>query len=152
MIYNFPRSYFQLHVYMYHLLYRVINIFHAIPVQRSQILYRPEFFSGLIFTTAQVVFLPAGRSLSYSRLSPQFKYMTFIYPQSFIHHFTGLFGLLVQLVERCTGIAVQIPYRPEFFLRPYFHYCSSSVPYCEDCFHIHNYFPLELCYKYTTFT
>ena len=110
MIYNFPRSYFQLHVYMYHLLYRVINIFHAIPVQRSQrswvqIPYRPEFFLGLIFTTAQVVFLTAGRSLSYSRLYPQFKYMTFIYPQSFIHHFTGLFGLLVQLVERCTGIA-----------------------------------------------
>ena len=21
--------------------------------------------------------------------------------------------------------------------RPYFHYCSSSVHYCEDCFHIH---------------
>ena len=110
MIYNFPRSYFQLHVYMYHLLYRVINIFHAIPVQRSQrswvqIPNRPEFFSGLIFTTAQVVFLTAGRSLSYSRLYPQFKYMTFIYPQSFIHHFTGLFGLLVQLVERCNDIA-----------------------------------------------
>ena len=32
------------------------------------------------------------RSLSYSRLYPQFKYMTFIYSQPFIHHFTGLFG------------------------------------------------------------
>ena len=35
--------------------------------------------------------------------------MTFIYSQSFIHHFTGLFGtnlsLLAPLVERCTGIA-----------------------------------------------
>ena len=41
----------------------------------------------------------------------QFKYMTFIYSQPFIHHFTGLFGnhtvvgLLAQLVEHCTGIA-----------------------------------------------
>ena len=24
-----------------------------------------------------------------------------------------------------------------FFFRPYFHYCSSSVHYCEDRFHIH---------------
>ena len=32
------------------------------------------------------------RSLYYSRLYPQFKYMTFIYSQPFIHHFTGLFG------------------------------------------------------------
>ena len=137
---------------MYHLLYRVINIFHAIPVQHSQrswvqILYRPEFFSGLIFTTAQVVFLTAGRSLSYLRLYPQFKYMTFIFTSlsavqiydfhistvvysplhRFIwnqHNYQLPVDLLVQLVERCTGI----PYRPEFFLRPYFHYCSSSVP------------------------
>ena len=27
-----------------------------------------------------------------SRLYPKFKYMTFIYSQPFIHHFTGLFG------------------------------------------------------------
>ena len=24
----------------------------------------------------------------------------------------------------------------DFFFRPYFHYCSSKVCYCEDCFHI----------------
>ena len=36
-------------------------------------------YSGLIFTTAQLL----RRSLSYSRLYPQFKYMTFIYSQSF---------------------------------------------------------------------
>ena len=27
--------------------------------------------------------------------------------------------------------------RPEFFFRPYFHYCLSSVHYREDRFHIH---------------
>ena len=32
------------------------------------------------------------RSLSYSCFYLQFKFMTFIYSQSFIHHFTGLFG------------------------------------------------------------
>ena len=32
---------------------------------------------------------------------------------------------------------VQILYRPEFFFRPYFRYCSNSVHYCEDRFHIH---------------
>ena len=33
----------------------------------------------------------------------------------------------------------QILYRPEFSLRPYFHYCLlKSVHYCED--HFHNYF------------
>ena len=37
----------------------------------------------------------------------------------------------------------QILYRPEFSLRPYFHYCLlRSVHYCEDCFH--NYF-LQIC-------
>ena len=52
--------------------------------QRSwvQIPYSPEFFSGLIFTTAEVVFITAKIAL-YSRLYPQFKYMTFIYSQSF---------------------------------------------------------------------
>ena len=32
------------------------------------------------------------RSLSYSRIYPQFKFVNFIYLQSFIHHFTDLFG------------------------------------------------------------
>ena len=39
-----------------------------------------------------------------------------------------LVGLSAQLVEHCTGIA-------EVML--YFHYCSSSVYYCNDRFHIH---------------
>ena len=49
-----------------------------------------NFFQAFFFTTAQVVFTIA-QSLLYSRLYPQFKYMTFKYSQSFIHHFTGLF-------------------------------------------------------------
>ena len=32
---------------------------------------------------------------------------------------------------------VQIPYRPECFTRPSFHYFLSSVHNCQDCFHIH---------------
>ena len=42
---------------------------------------------------------------------------------------------------------VQIPYTPEFFFRPYFQYCSSSVHYCEDHFHsqepVINNFPIH---------
>ena len=37
-------------------------------------------------------------------------------------------SLSTQLVEHCTGIAE---------VMPYFHYCSSSVYYCKDRFHIH---------------
>ena len=49
-------------------------------------------------------------------------------------------GLLAQLVKHCTGIAKIMgsnPIRTWIFFRPYFHYCSSSVHYCEDRFHIH---------------
>ena len=48
--------------------------------------------------------------------------------------------LLAQLVEHFTGIAKVVGsnlYNPKFFFRPYFHYCSSSVHYYEDRFHIH---------------
>ena len=48
-------------------------------------------------------------------------------------------GLLAQLVEHCTGIAEVMgsnPIQAWIFFRPYFHYCSSSVHYCKDCFHI----------------
>ena len=44
----------------------------------------------------------------------------------------------VYLVKRCTGIAgswVQTPYRPKFFFRPYFQYCSNSVHYCDVRFY-----------------
>ena len=36
-----------------------------------------------------------------------------------------LVGSSAQLVEHCTGIAK---------VMPYFHYCSSTVYYCKDCF------------------
>ena len=44
-------------------------------------------------------------------------------------------GLLAQLVERCTGIAEVMgsnPVQAWIFFRPSFHYCLSSVHYCED--------------------
>ena len=44
------------------------------------------------------------------------------------------------MVEHCTGIAEDIgsnPVQAWIFFRPYFHYCSSSVHYWEDYFHIH---------------
>ena len=56
------------------------------------------------------------------------------------HNNQFLVGLLAQLVERCTGIAEVMgsnPVQAWIFFRPYFHYCSSSVHYCEDRFHIH---------------
>ena len=49
-------------------------------------------------------------------------------------------GLLVQLVERCTGIAEVMgsnPVQAWIFFRPYFHYCLSSAYHCEDHFHSH---------------
>ena len=51
-----------------------------------------------------------------------------------------LVGLLAQLVEHCTGIAAVMgsnPVQAWIFFRPSFHYCLSSVPYCEDRYHIH---------------
>ena len=52
-------------------------------------------------------------------------------------------GLLAQLVEHCTGIAAVMgsnPVQAWIFFRPSFHYCLSSVPYCEDRYHIHVFF------------
>ena len=49
-------------------------------------------------------------------------------------------GLLAQLVKHCTSIAKVMgsnPVRAWIFFRPYYHYRSSSVHYCEDRFHIH---------------
>ena len=48
-------------------------------------------------------------------------------------------GLLAQLVERFTGITKIMgsnPVQAWNFFRPAFHYCLSSVHYCEDRFHI----------------
>ena len=49
-------------------------------------------------------------------------------------------GLLAQLVEHCTGIAEVMGSNPVhvwIFFKPSFHYCSGSVHYCKDRFHIH---------------
>ena len=49
-------------------------------------------------------------------------------------------GLLAQLVEHCISITEVMGLnlvQAWIFFRPYFHYCSSSVHYCEDHFHIH---------------
>ena len=49
-------------------------------------------------------------------------------------------GLLAQLAEHCTGIPkVMSSNHTQAWIvfRPYFHYCSSSVCYCGDCFSIH---------------
>ena len=57
------------------------------------------------------------------------------------HNNQLLFGLLAWLVEHCTGIRRGLGFKSRsglnFFFRPYFHYCSRSVCYCEGRFHIH---------------
>ena len=56
------------------------------------------------------------------------------------HNNQVLVGLLAQLVKHCAGIEEAMgsnPFRPEFFFRPYFRNCLSSVHYCEDRFHIY---------------
>ena len=48
-------------------------------------------------------------------------------------------GSLAQLVEHWTGVTEVMgsnPVQAWIFFRSYFRYCSSSVHYCEDCFHI----------------
>ena len=42
---------------------------------------------------------------------------------------------------------VQIPYRPDFFSGPYFHYCLGSVHCREDRFHAHFVINLQFTYK-----
>ena len=64
----------------------------------------------------------------------QFKYMTYIYSLTFIHHFTDLFRTTMKTWKNLS-------------LRPcLFHYCSSTVRYCEDRFNIH-----VSQFKYMTF-
>ena len=115
--------------------------------QRSwvQILCRPEFFFRPYFhcfLNKKCSLLP--RSLSYSFLYPKFIYMTFTYLQSFISHFIILFGtnimtscqLACQLSWQSTALVSQSS-QIQILYRPYFHYCSNSVHYCKDHFHIH---------------
>ena len=92
-----------------------------------RILYRPEFFSGHIFTTAQVMFITGKIAFIFTSLSAvhiyDFHIFTVIYSS-----LQGIFwnqhkdqlpvGLLAQLVEHCIiaqSSWVQILYRPEIF-------------------------------------
>ena len=81
--------------------------------------------------------------------------MVFIYSQSLIHQFMGLFEtnimtsphMAAQLVECCTG-------RPEPFFQALVSLLLfiSSVPYCKDCFSVHTYHFHNIhscqCYSY----
>ena len=91
-----------------------------------QIPYRPEFFSGLLFTTSQVVFITAKITFTAVQI---YDFHIFTTVHSSLHGFIwnqhsdqlpG--GMLAQLVEHCSGIAEVM---------------GSSVHYCEDRFHTH---------------
>ena len=111
-------------------------------------IYRPEFFSGLLFTATQVVFITAKIAFIFTSLTAvqiyDFHIFTTVYSplHGFIwnQHSDQLpVGLLAQLVEHCTGIAEVMgsnPVQAWIFFRPSFHYYLSSVHYCEDRFHI----------------
>ena len=109
--------------------------------QRSwvQIPYRPEFFSDLLFITANVAII--FTSLSAAQIY-DFHISTAVYSplHGFIwNHLPA--GLLAHLVEHCTVIAEVMGSNPVevwiFFFRPSFHYCLSSIHYCGDRYHIH---------------
>ena len=53
-----------------------------------------------------------------------------------------LVGSSAQLVEQCTGIAE---------VMPYFHYCSSTVYYCKDRFHIHFFYRQFTVHSFSLF-
>ena len=85
---------------------------------------RPEKNSGLIFTAAQVVFITAKITFIFTSLSAvqiyDFHIFTAVYSplHGFIwnQHSDQLpVGLLVQLVEYCTGITEVMGSSPEFF-------------------------------------
>ena len=106
--------------------------------------YRPKFFRPYFYYCSLL-----RRSLSYSRLAFQiydFHIFTNVYSplHGFIsnqHNDQFPVGLLAQLVERYTGIAEVMGsnhVQAWIYFRPcLFHYCSSSIHYCEDRFHIH---------------
>ena len=50
--------------------------------------------------------------------------------------------LSAQVVEHCTGIAE---------VMPYFHYCSSTVYYCKDRFHIHFFYRQFTVHSFSLF-
>ena len=111
-------------------------------------IYRPGFFSGLFFTTTQVVFITAKIAFIITSLTAVqiYDFHIFTTAYSSLHGFIWNqhsdqlpVGLLAQLVEHCTGIAEVMgsnPIQAWIPLRPSFHYYLSSVHYCEDRFHI----------------
>ena len=93
------------------------------------------FISGLIFTTAFVVFI-TGKIAFIFILNPQFTYMILILFTDVYSSLNGFLtnqhndqlpvGLLAQLIEHCIGIAEVMgsnPVQAWIFFRPYFHYC-----------------------------
>ena len=98
---------------------------------------------------AQVVFITAKIAFIFMSLSAIqiYDFHIFIVVYSPLHGFIWNqndsqlpVGLLAQLVERCIGIVEVMgsnPVQAWIFFRPYFHYCSTSVYYCVDRFHIY---------------
>ena len=92
-----------------------------------QIPYKPESFSGLIFTIAQVVFITTKITFIFKSLSAvqTCDFHIFIVVYSQFHGFIWnqyndqlTIGLLAPLIERCIGIAEFMgsnPYRLESF-------------------------------------
>ena len=127
----------------------VMNTTRAVAYRCCVLPYRPESFSGLIFTTAQVVFITVKITSIFTSLSAvqiyDFYIFTVVYSplHGFIwnqHNDQLPVGLLAQLVECCTSIAEVMgsnPVQAWIFFRRHFHNCSSSVHYCEDHFNIH---------------
>ena len=105
-----------------------------------------KVFSGLIFTTAQVVHVSARITFIHVFIRSSNIWISYILSRLLItsrlywnrHKDQLPVGLLAQLVERCTSITeIMGPNHVQawIFFRPYFHYCSSSAHYCEDHFH-----------------
>ena len=116
--------------------------------------YRPEYFflSGLILTTARVVFITIKIAFIFTSLSA-----VHIYD---IHIFTVIYSKEYCLcIENNSGTEYDSDLRSNehyfnrlltcgiwthdlgdtgaIFFRPSFHYCFSSIHYCEDRYHIH---------------
>ena len=145
---------------------RIFSLSHARDQTKIILLYcQFSFFLGLfildIGTILRVSELkPNGRAVSWtgkpvsyfvhvidrtlvrmSLLDIRFSYIL----QSFIHHFMSLFvaNIMTSSVGRvlhwyCRGHRFKSCTGLNFFFRPYFYNCFSSVRYCKDRFHIHD--------------
>ena len=85
----------------------VMNTTRAVAYRCCVLPYRPESFSGLIFTTAQVVFI----TVKITSIVQIYDFYIFTVVYSTLHGFILNqhndqlpIGLLAQLVERCTSI------------------------------------------------